>query len=70
MRIQFTKKDPRNGMTVDIPAYRARQLIATGAATEVAGNAAGRQPEPSDEQKAVVTAAKKAVTKPAAKKAK
>lgn len=70
MRIRFLKGDPRAGMVAEVHSGRGEALIKAGAAEKVAIQTEGRQPDPSAEQKAVVKAARKAVAKPAAKKAK
>lgn len=58
MRIKFKKGDPRAGMVAEVEGNLAKRLIAEGAAEEVASTTDGRPADPSEEQKAVVAAAK------------
>lgn len=70
MRIKFMKGDPRAGMVAEVEGNRAMQLIESGNAQEVNGNVDTQDATPSNEQQAIVKAAKAAVTKKPAKKAK
>jgi hypothetical protein len=57
MRIQFTKKDPRAGMIAEVQGITAKRLIESGSAVEVPNTTSGKPATPSEEQKAVTSAA-------------
>ena len=66
MRIKFTKKDPRDGMVVEMEGDRAQELIARGSAERVSDNTATAPAKPDAETAAVA----EAVAKKPARKAK
>lgn len=64
MRIKFSKKDPRNGMIVEMEGDRAQELIDRGAAERVSDNTATAPAKPDAETAAVAEAvSKKSVRK-------